>query len=238
MSADRQPGMDYDGTMRKQQEHLKAWIAAGLKKPGKSVGGLAAYLGFANNSPVSKMLRDRRIQEYEIPKIAAYLEEVPPEPPEIVATFSKSEQLMFLVGRIAAGIWRDQRMLPCAQATNIPRYRGKPYLLKKQEAYQVEDDSADLFARSGECVIVVDYADISSAPSEDDYAVLQLSQPMGAAVLAEFTIRKLERSDDGLVLRGLCSRPGTVDDIPYEPAGGRMALRLIIGVVRYLNYRK
>jgi hypothetical protein len=57
---------------------LRDWLAQGLKKPGKSIPGVAYAIGY-HRSAVDKLLAGKRnfhVQELE--KIAAYLEEPVP----------------------------------------------------------------------------------------------------------------------------------------------------------------
>lgn len=62
-----------------QQEAYRDWIARGLEKPGKRKRDLADALRL-NPSAVTRILDgSRRLQLTEIPRIAAYLGEAPPE---------------------------------------------------------------------------------------------------------------------------------------------------------------
>jgi transcriptional regulator with XRE-family HTH domain len=57
---------------------LRAWVAAGLEKQGKSQTELAKYLG-VSQPRISEILKGkRRIQAAEIPKIAEYTGDPPP----------------------------------------------------------------------------------------------------------------------------------------------------------------
>lgn len=57
-----------------------SWIVKGLEKPGKTRRGIAKALGGIDPSQVTRLLKgERRLLAEEVPKIAAYLEETPPE---------------------------------------------------------------------------------------------------------------------------------------------------------------
>jgi transcriptional regulator with XRE-family HTH domain len=55
------------------------WIKKGLHKHGKDQHGLAAALGIDRSSVSKLLLRTRQLKANEIEKIAAYLEEPPPD---------------------------------------------------------------------------------------------------------------------------------------------------------------
>lgn len=68
---------------------FEAWIAKGLKKPGKDQYGLADALG-VDRSAVSKIVSGKReLKAKEIAKVAAYLEDAPP---------SRSMPVRYVVG--------------------------------------------------------------------------------------------------------------------------------------------
>lgn len=54
------------------------WITEGLKKPGKTQAGLAAALGRAPQTVTQLLKGQRELKVSEVPKIAEYLEVIPP----------------------------------------------------------------------------------------------------------------------------------------------------------------
>lgn len=78
---------------------FEAWVAKGLKKPGKDQYGLADALG-VDRSAVSKIITGKRqIKAGEIEKVARYLEEPPPDREMPVRYYIGAGQEVFHVDR-------------------------------------------------------------------------------------------------------------------------------------------
>lgn len=97
------------------------WIRKGLKKPGKTRAGIARAMGGINPSQVTRLLAGKRqLKAAEVPKIAAYLGESPPnghihisQPtgglpnPEEIAQARRAQEILFKI----AGVPIDDRSL-------------------------------------------------------------------------------------------------------------------------------
>ena len=60
------------------REAFIGWIKNGLKKPGKTKNGLASAIGKSKSVVSMILIGKRELRAFEIPKIADYLEEIPP----------------------------------------------------------------------------------------------------------------------------------------------------------------
>jgi hypothetical protein len=220
--------------MAGESEILRKWLRDGLKKPGKRQLELAKKLGYQNNSPVAKMIAGRQqIRADQLPTIAAYIEEIVPSQFRVDRS-AKSEEGMFLVGRIDSASWRDISMVEPAVRTDISKYVEGAYAFVKQEAYKVVDDSADAFAARGEYVIAVDYEAVGLDPEHDDIVIVILRQAVAGndgapRELSNVTMRKVEKRGSKLVLLSLSPlHPGFIS---YNPE--RMTLRYVVGKALY-----
>jgi hypothetical protein len=181
-------------------EILIRWLRDGLEKPGKTMAGCAHHLGYSSHSSVAKMLSGKPIRAEQLPVIAAYIDE--PIPPQFTGrpTFVGLNDPVILVGRIAFGTWRDTALAAAALVIDIPKYAVEPYLSIPQEAFLVEDDSAEPYARRGDYVLTVDYDAAGLRPQDSDPVVAIEERKLEGARLRQIALRQIVERDGRLFL--------------------------------------
>ena len=105
-----------------------------------------------------------------------------------------------MVGRIAFGTWRDTALAASASVTDIPKYAVEPYLSIPQEAFLVEDDSAEPYAKRGDYVLTVDYDAAGLRPQDSDPVVAIEERELDGARLRQVALRQIVEHDGRLSL--------------------------------------
>jgi hypothetical protein len=222
---------EYVEDMAGELEILRQWLESGLKKvkrTGKTQLGLAKLLGYRNNSAVAKMasgLQQIRIDQLAI--IAAYIEE--PIPPQFLiqpaAKSGTGEDSVFLVGKIDSSSWRLAVWQPVLK-TNIPKYAENSYILAKQEAFLVDDDFCEPFARRGEYVLTVDFEEVGLLPQADDIVVTVEKRDFDGQLFIRVSMRRVVQKGRELILVPLS---GPAAAIPIDA----VTIRYVIGKALY-----
>jgi hypothetical protein len=100
----------------------------------------------------------------------------------------------------------------------------------------VEDDSADLYVKRGKIVLMVEYFAVRNRLQRGDYVVVRRRHP-SAPDLSENIIRQVDRVNNALILKGLCSDQAKAEDIIYNPQSTDLSVDwLIIAVLDYHTY--
>jgi len=228
ISKDHSGAPEYVEDMAGELEILRAWLKAGLKKPGKRQLELAKLLNYRNNSAVAKMVSGRQqIRIDQLPIIAAYIEETIP-PQFLIQPVTKtgtSEDSVFLVGKIDSSSWRLAVGQPVLK-TNIPKYAENPYILAKQEAFLIDDDSCEPFARRGEYVLTVDFEEVELLPQTDDIVVTVEKRDFDGQLFVRVSMRRVVQKGRELILVPLS---GPAAAIPINA----VSIRYVIGKALY-----
>jgi SOS-response transcriptional repressor LexA len=189
--------------MRKRDlmELYRDWLRLGLRQPGKTGRGLAAFLGL-DPAAVSRMVAgERQIKADEIPRMAEYLGLPPPG-----GVFSTSK--VRVIGIIAAGIWREPETMISPSEHEIPVLDDS----SEQEKYalQVADASISPVIPKGAFAICVPYWNHRQELHDGD--LVHIERKKGN--LVETTVRKLIRNSHGFQLVPESDQPGYAP-IPY-----------------------
>lgn len=128
------------------------WILDGLQKPGKTQTGLAKALGRAPSAVTALLQGKRDLKAREISTIARYLEVEPPAQAPIEPR--PSIQTAFIVGEVAAGIWREPDLefekIPTTVVVDERWPPGAVFLLR------VSGTSINRQAKDGDLVLCLD----------------------------------------------------------------------------------
>jgi hypothetical protein len=198
-------------------DELRKWVAAGLQKPGKSKGGLAAALGKVG-SAVTKILNgDRAIKLHEVPVIAAYLEEPPPgfrgmdwrTPPEVVHAPEGRLQPVAVAGSVQAGHFLPIDEFDQSEPEVFYEPVDPDFPRARRTAFDVIGDSMNRLEPApilpGSRVIGVNYDDIG-IPLRDGMVVV-VQQERDAGFLREWSVKQVELQDDRIVFHPRSSNP-------------------------------
>lgn len=198
-------------------DELRNWVRAGLAKPGKSKGGLAAAMG-KNNSAVSKILSgDRAIKVEELPLIAGYLEEAPPAMPGIDARprpeviKAKEGRLVpvTVVGPVQAGAFIPIDEFDQSEPEIFYEPADPDFPRARRTAFDVIGDSMNRLEPTpilpGSRVIGVNYEDIG-IPLRDKMVVV-VQQERDGGHLREWSVKQIELLDEEIVFHPRSSNP-------------------------------
>lgn len=172
-----------------EQQPYREWIADGLKKPGKGKRKLANALGL-DPSAVTRLLDGTRLLKlHEIPKIAAYLGEMPPGMEGFIPESDDTEEdtpTVPVKGHVGAG----------AQAYFLPQ--------------EVELDRVEAPASSTEKTVALEIRGTSLGELFDRWLVFfdEVQSPVTAALIGKLCVvgladgrvlvKKLKRARGGL----------------------------------------
>lgn len=226
LSHDCSSAQDDDEVMRRDAENLIRWLRDGLKKPGKTQAELAKKLGYETHSPVAKMLSGKPIRAEQLPVIASYIEEPIPEKFRPQPAPVAGAESVFLVGKVDSSAWREIAVGKPALKTHIPRYMAEPYAFVRQEAFQIDDDSSEPFAKRGEFVVTVDYESVGLEPQHDDIVVTMETREVEGRPETRISLRQIVQRGRSLVLLPLCgpAKALSIDSV---------AVRYVIGKALY-----
>lgn len=198
-------------------DELINWVRAGLTRPGKTKGGLAAAIG-KNNSAVSKILTgDRAIKVEELPLIAAYLDIPPPNMPGIdvrpkaeIVTANEGRLLpVTVVGPVQAGAFIPIDEFDQSEPETFYEPADPDFPRARRTAFDVIGDSMNRLEPSpilpGSRVIGVNYDDIG-IPLRDNMVVV-VQQERDAGHLREWSVKQIELQDEHIVFHPRSSNP-------------------------------
>jgi hypothetical protein len=161
---------------KSDSEELLQWIAKGLEKPGKNRSGLARALGI-NPSQITKMMDGkRRIQNDEIPIIAAYIEEPAPG-----STAPAIDYGLPIVAEAAADLWFK------ADSFDGRAISGKHPKIPPVPEFIAIPQFAVKMTRNGVYAICVHYWQARQAATSGDLVLVERKQ----GALVEASIRRL-----------------------------------------------
>lgn len=184
------------------------WLAAGLKKPGKSKSGLAKKLGRAP-SAVSQILNGARgIKANELALIADYIDEPIPalsgQPaaikPKVVLDrdFTLSDDALDVRGDVAGGVWME--IDPYADAGNFEKANvvySPRWPKSAQYALRVRGTSINRQARDGDYLRCIDLGIAGIEPRDGDLVIVEQRRADG---LREVTAKVLRRNGAQTIL--------------------------------------
>lgn len=166
------------------------WIKEGLKKPGKSKGGLAAAIGRSPSAATALLKGARQLKADEVHKVAAYLEmdhfgtPLPPVQKTVIAYVT-------ITGEVAGGIWSEPGVEYEAEQTSIPVDAKWPtdalYLLRVRGA------SVNRKARDGDLVLCLDVWAAPRSAIPGDWVVMERERNG----LVETTIKRVAEGKGG-----------------------------------------
>lgn len=198
-------------------DELRAWANLGLKKPGRSKGGLAQALG-RSNSVVTKILQgERPIRLDEIPRIAAYIDEPPPAIPgmdfrlrqEVEEVRESRLMPVTTVGPVQAGAFIPIDEFDQSEPEVFYEPADPEFPRARRTAFDVIGDSMNRLEPSpilpGSKVIGVNYDDIG-IPLRDNMVVV-VQQERDAGHLREWSIKQIELQDEHIVFHPRSSNP-------------------------------
>lgn len=225
-------------------DRVVAWVEANLKRLGMSRAELSRRSGIEASKIGHSLGKARRnFRSYEIEKMGEIFNNtfsgLKPNKLERVANFRKSESVVMLGQKIGLGF---AEMSTRHIATKIPAAKLPKYIDTPQEAWPIEDDSADIEAPKGAFAIVVDYFDFRPALQIDDKVVITRYHPIlfraGDLSQAENTVRIVARDEDtGAIIFKSLSRNPAVKNIVYNPEDKSIQVaKLIIGWQKYEAY--
>jgi hypothetical protein len=219
-----------------QMDILRKWLTEELekgKRTGKSKGALAAHLGM-HNSDISRFLRGdrKRITEEQALLASEFLNAELPK--ELFANKRLYVKKAPLRGTIEAGILRAKAMEPPVVVSNIPYLPTNSFSTLEQYAFQLSDDSAEDYAPPNAFVIFVDFHDARTTPLHGDIVrVEQVALISGRLKTQEFieaSLRRVEVTRTGIMLRKLSDKNPHVQDLTYDPSDKSLTIRdLAIG---------
>jgi transcriptional regulator with XRE-family HTH domain len=218
---------EYGAAMARELEILRQWLENGLKKRGKTQAALGIRLN-CKQSTVSKMASGMKpIRIDQLPLIAAYIEEPIPEQflIQLGTKSSAGAESVFLVGKIDSLSWRlAVGQLPVK--TYIPKYPEEPYVFIKQEAFQVEGDSGEPYARHGEFVLSVDYDEAGLLAQADDIVVTIEKRDFDGVPFVRSRLRRVVQRGRDFILIPLS---GPAEATPIDA----VTIRYVIGKALY-----
>ena len=187
------------------------WIAAGLSKPGKTKGGLAAALGRAPSMVTALLAGEREIKAREIPIIAAYLEVEPPGAHGELVEVAEGLVPVRVQGSIEAGAWRSVDAFDDVQEERVFDARDPDFPQERLFASDVAGDSMnDLRPRPimpGDRIIWVRFDDLGGRVPLRDGMVVVVEQRKDGGALQERSVKQLEIYDDHYALQPRSTNP-------------------------------
>ncbi|MBS9476206.1 LexA family protein [Ancylobacter radicis] len=177
------------------------WIVAGLAKPGKTKGGLAAALGRSASAVTAMLAGQRQLKAREIPVIAAYLEVDPPGAQgDLIKVPSQSLVPVRVQGAVEAGSWREVDAFDDVQDEMTYDTRDLEFPHARLMANDIAGDSMnDLKPRPilpGDRVISVVFEDLRGRVPLRDGMVLIIEQRTAGGDMRERSIKQLELFED------------------------------------------
>ena len=181
------------------------WIKEGLKKPGKSKGGLAQALGRSGSAVTAILNGTRDVKTFEVPRIASYLELSPP-----VGSFSDVTLVpddlvpVHVTGVTEAGAFREANEFVEFERVTIYEPRDREFPHARQAAWDVAGDSMNALVVKGQPrpilpgdrVVTIDFDDLEGRlPLQDDMVVV-VEQVRDGGHLREWSVKQLEIHDD------------------------------------------
>jgi transcriptional regulator with XRE-family HTH domain len=216
-----------------QTEILRKWLRDTLKRKKLSQRALARHMEL-DDSEISRFLSGARkhLTLEEINLAQDFLNEDLPE--DLFANKKLYVKKAPLRGTIAAGILRAIEMSAPAYVGNIPYLPTSIYSEYEQYAYQLMDDHAEDYAPTHAFVIFIDFAAVRDVPRNGDIVRIEEKHTISGRTknreIIEGTLRRVEVTRNGTILRKLSSTNPNVQDIPFDPNDKRTFIRdLAIG---------
>lgn len=203
-----------------QTEILRKWLRDTLKRKKLSQRALARHMEL-DDSEISRFLSGARkhLTLEEIGLAADFLNEDLPQ--ELFANKKLYVKKAALRGIIAAGILRATEMSVPAYVGNIPYLPTSIYSEYEQYAYQLMDDHAEDYAPPHAFVIFIDFAAARDAPRNGDIVRIEETHTISGRLknreITEGTLRRVEITRNGTILRKLSGTNPNVHDIPFDP---------------------
>lgn len=214
-------------------EIIRKWLAEEIPRKGAKQGEVADYIGIAGGE-LSRFLAGKR-ENLTLDQIFLAAEFLGSEFPEdLFANKKLYVKKVPLRGTIAAGILRATNMEVPESISNIPYLPTDIFGEYEQYAYQLIDDSAEDYAPSQAFVIFVDFARARGTPKDGDIVRIEqtylVSGRLKTQEVTEASLRRVEFTRDGILLRKLSSRNPNDQDIAYDPEDKGLVIRdLAIG---------
>lgn len=181
---------------------IRAALARKVSRDGRKLTqlGIAEAIG-ATHPVVTRLLKgERRLKHWEIPKIAAYLGEPPPDivrnrtDPEPLANLTETVKHVAVRGECAGGRWLEYEIGDDTYEA-VPTVPTK-YTSLEQFAFRVRGNSMDRSKiLDGDYVICVTYFDARMAITDGDIVVVERRR----AGLYERTCKIVRRRPDGQI---------------------------------------
>lgn len=179
------------------------WIVAGLKKSGKTKGGLATALGRSASAVSAILAGEREIKAREIPVIAAYLGVEMPSGSAELAEVQSPLVPVRLQGIVEAGAWRDAEDLNQDEPVLLYEPRDPDFPQARMMAFDVSGTSMNALKPRpilpGDRVIAVDFEDTGLAIREGMVAIVRQTRAGGQ--LIEWSIKQVALFDDRIELQ-------------------------------------
>lgn len=197
-----------------EKTELQQWLDAGLRKPGKTKGGLAKALRVHPSAVTGLLNGSRRIQVAELPLAAGYLGEPIPAgtidfaPPAAPAPIDTSDQPLKLLGEVAAGVWLEAdadffEELPTSIFPD-PRYSAKAQFVLRNRG-----ESMNMFFDNGTLLHVVDVVKAKLEPRQGDVVIVERRRASGER---EVSAKRMDFDPSGRVIFKAQSREDRFKD--------------------------
>lgn len=174
------------------------WIAEGLKKPGKTKGGLAQALNRSASVVTSILAGEREVKAREIPVIAGYLGVELPNGPADVMRLSEHLVPIRLQGLVEAGAWREAEDMNQDEPVWMNEPRDPDFPQARMMAFEVAGTSMNALKPrpilDGDRIIGVDFDDTGLAIRDGMVVVVQ--QARSAGQLREWSVKQVALFDD------------------------------------------
>lgn len=213
-------------------ELLRRWLAAELVTKNVTQGALADHLGMAH-SDISRFLNGKRkqITMEQAMKAADFLKSDLPD--EMFGSRRFYVKKAVLRGVIAAGILREDNMKIPAAIESVPYLPSDNFSEFEQYSYQITDNHAEDYAPP-QAFVFVDFNSARDVPRNGDVVRIEQTYTIPGRFknrqVTEGTLRRVEITPEGVVLRKLSQTNEHVLDLPYDRADERMVIRdLAIG---------
>jgi len=185
------------------------WLKAGLEQPGKNQSGLATALGL-HPSAVSKILSNKRkLSSAELIPAAAYLGVPPPQ--STVRLTSSETAPMPIVGKVAAGVFREVDDMDQSEVSWISLPPDDQFPHARRMAFDVEGDSMNSLSPrpilDGDRAICVAFEDIADQIKIRDGMVVIVERTRDGGLTREWSIKQIQFFEDRIEFQPRSSNP-------------------------------
>jgi hypothetical protein len=230
-----------------QDKIFQRWVSAGLKKDGKSKGGLAKVLG-VHASQVTRILEGtRKIKATEVSIISAYLGEPAPIIGEGVLTAPDAHSSLVtfgtkqieIIAEVGGGMWFEAETLDSigridAAHPAVPSVPDQRYNGMKQFAVKVAGKDMDRVIPQGFYAVCIPYREARNALTENDVVLVERYKNG----LVEGSLRRVRKSPPGWELRPESSDPKQMVfnlAADFALSGGVAETLRVIGLVIWIG---